>query len=145
MRDKMRYAIYCRVGSYEQLRGEGTKVVCYARSTVKKQLNRQVEALQNYCNKKGYQVIAVKKEKCKGRLRFRFGLRSALKVRDAEAIVVESMSKISRVPKIAIKLMELIYGKKKFLIAADVDKVIHAGLGNEALQKTIMRSAIKSH
>ena len=54
MRDKMKYEVYCRVGSYEQLRGEGLKVVCYVRSTVKKQMNRQVKALQDYCNQKGY-------------------------------------------------------------------------------------------
>lgn len=144
MRDKMKYAVYCRVGSYEQLRGEGLKVVCYVRSTVKKQMNRQVKALQDYCNQKGYQVVAIKKDRCKGRLRFRFGLKSALKVSDAEAIVVESMSRISRVPQIAIKLIDLIYGKKKFLISSDVDKVIHEGLGSDTLRKTIMHSAIIS-
>lgn len=144
MLDKMRCVVYCRVGNYEQLRGKGLKVVCYARSTEKKQMNRQVEALLRYCDEKGYEVIAVKKESCKGRLRFRFGLKSAIKFQGADAIVVESMSKISRVPQIAIKLMDLIYEEKKFLIAADVDKVIHRGLGNETIQEIIMHSAIKS-
>lgn len=143
MRDKMRCAVYCRVGSYEQLRGKGLKVVCYVRSTVKKQMNRQVEALQRYCDEKGYEVVAVEKESCKGRLRFRFGLRSAIKFRGADAIVVESMSKISREPQVAMKLMEDIYGNKKFLIAADVDKVIHKGLGSETMQ-AVMHSAIKT-
>ena len=125
MRDNKNYAIYCRVGTYEQARGRGTKVVCYARSTMKNQIEKQMQDLKEYCKEKGYEVLDVKKDKCSGKRKFRFGLRRALKNKNAEAIVVKSMNVISRVPKVATFLITLIYGKKKFLIAADMDKVVN--------------------
>ncbi len=119
-------ASYCRVGTYEQLKCEGLKVVIYARNSNRKGLDEQVRKLVNYCEDNRFKIVAIKKEIGRGRKYFRFPLKSALRNKNAEAIVVTDLSRFSRNLVLSMQLLNRVYENNKFLISADCDEIINS-------------------
>lgn len=119
-----KYGIYCRVGTYEQVKCEGLKVVIYARSSNRKELKRQIKKLVNYCEKNRFEIVAVKAEVSRGKKYFRFPLNSAMKNKDAEAMVITDLSRFSRDIPLGLQLLSRVYENNKFLIGADCDEII---------------------
>ena len=117
-------AIYCRVGKYEQLKCEGLKVVIYARSSNRKELEKQIRKLVKYCEDNRFNIVAIKAEIGRGKQYFRFPLSSAMKNRDAEAMVVTELSRFSRDIPLSMQLLSQVYKNGKFLIGADCDEII---------------------
>ena len=132
-----KFAIYCRVGTYEQLKCAGLKVVIYARSSTRKELKRQIRKLVNYCEKNRFEIVAIKAEVGKGKSHFRFPLNSAMKNKDAEAMVVTELSRFSRDIPSGLQLLSRVYENNKFLIGADCDKVI-----DSSIEHTLRMSSI---
>lgn len=127
-----KYAIYCRVGTYEQLKCAGLKVVIYARSSNRKELKRQIRKLVNYCEKNRFEIVAIKAEVSRGKKYFRFPLNSAMKNKDAEAMVVTELSRFSRDMLLGLKLLDQVYDNNKFLIGADCDEIIDSRMGQQS-------------
>lgn len=121
---KPRVATYCRVGSHQQLMCNGLKVVCYARSKTRKELDEQVKKLREYCENEQFEIIDVQQELCKERSDHRLLLYFAIKNKEADAIVVTEFSKISRDMEFAIKVMGMVNKYNKFLINATVGNII---------------------
>lgn len=117
-------AMYCRVGTYEQLKCAGLKVVIYARSSNRKELKRQIRKLVNYCEKNRFEIVAIKAEVSRGKRYFRFPLNSAMKNKDAEAMVVTELSRFSRNMPVGMQLLSRVYENNKILISADSDDII---------------------
>lgn len=124
-------AIYCRVGTYEQLKCEGLKVVIYARSSNRKELKRQIKKLVNYCEKNRFKIVAIKAEIGRGKSYFRVPLNSAMKNKDAEAMVVTELSRFSRDIPLSMQLLSCVYENNKFLISADTDDIIDSRMGQQ--------------
>lgn len=123
-----KYRIYCRVGTYEQVKCEGLKVVIYARSSNRKELKRQIRKLVNYCEKNRFEIVAVKSEVGRGKYYFRTPLNVAISNKDAEAIVITDLSRFSRNIPLSLQLLSRVYDNNKFLISADCDKVIDSSI-----------------
>lgn len=132
-----KYAIYCRVGTYEQLKCAGLKVVIYARSSTRKELKRQIKQLVNYCEKNRFEIVAIKAEVGKGKSHFRSPLNSAMKNKDAEAMGVTELSRFSRDIPLGLQLLSRVYENNKFLIGADCDRVI-----DSSIEHTLRMSSI---
>lgn len=125
MRDnKVKAMMYMRVGNVEQLVVKGTEVACYARSTSKKQMAKQIERLKNYCEKKGYDVKMTVSEKCKGRNFFRFKLNYLIRKRMPEVIVMDDVSRLSRNVLTANKYINKIRSRGKVLVFAEIDEIV---------------------
>ena len=122
-------AIYCRVGTYEQLKCAGLKVVIYARSSKHKELKRQIRKLVDYCEKNNFEIVAVKSEVCNGKKYFRAPLNAAISDKDAEAIVITDLSRFSRNLSLGLQLLSRVYDNNKFLIGADCDEIIDSRVG----------------
>lgn len=121
---KPRVATYYRVGSHQQLMRKGLKVVCYARSKTRKELDEQVKKLREYCERERFEIIDVQQELCEGRSDHRLPLYFAIKNKKADAIVVTDFSKISRDMEFAIEVMGMVNKHNKFLINATVGTVV---------------------
>lgn len=135
-------AIYCRVGTYEQLRCAGLKVVIYARSSNRKELKRQIRKLVNYCEKNHFEIVAIKVEVGRGKKYFRFPLNSAMKNGDAEAMVVTDLSRFSRNMPLSMQLLSCVYENNKFLISADCDEIIDSRMGEQPLLSMVRISSL---
>ena len=122
-------AVYCRVGTYKKLKCAGLKVVIYARSSTRKELERQIRKLVNYCEKNRFEIVAIKAEVSRGKKYFRFPLKSAMKNRDAEAMVVTELSRFSRDMPLGLQFLSRVYENDKFLISADCDDIIDSRIG----------------
>lgn len=123
-------AIYCRVGTYEQLKCAGLKVVIYARSSNRKELKRQIRKLVNYCEKNRFEIVAVKSEVGRGKCYFRTPLNIAIANKEAKAIVITDLSRFSRNIPLSLQLLSRVYDNNKFLIGADCDEIIDSRMGN---------------
>ena len=130
-------AIYCRVGTYEQLKCAGLKVVIYARSSNRKELKRQIRKLVNYCEKNRFEIVAIKSEVGRGKCYFRTPLNIAISNKEAEAIVITDLSRFSRNIPLGLQLLSRVYDNNKFLIGADCDKVI-----DSSIEHTLRMSSI---
>lgn len=105
---------------------KGLKVIIYARySTQSEFLNEQVKKIMDYCKKKDFEIVSVKKEVGKGRRFFRIALWKAMWNRKADAVVIYNMSRISRELNTATKLVSKIYKHNKILISAEDDGIIN--------------------
>ena len=125
-----KYAIYCRVGTYEQSKCAGLKVVIYARSSNRKELKRQIKKLVDYCEKNRFEIVAIKAEVGRGKSYFRTPLNIAISNKDAEAIVITDLSRFSRNIPLSLQLLSRVYDNNKFLIGADCDEIIDSRMGN---------------
>lgn len=125
-----KYAIYCRVGTYEQLKCAGLKVVIYARSSNRKELKSQIRKLVNYCEKNRFEIVAVKSEVGRGKCYFRTPLNIAIANKEAKAIVITDLSRFSRNIPLSLQLLSRVYDNNKFLIGADCDEIIDSRMGN---------------
>ena len=124
-----KYAIYCRVGTYEQSKCAGLKVVIYARSSNRKELKRQIKKLVDYCEKNRFEIVAIKAEVGRGKSYFRTPLNIAISNKDAEAIVITDLSRFSRNLSLGLQLLSRVYDNNKFLIGADCDEIIDSRVG----------------
>lgn len=127
-----KYGIYCRVGTYEQMKCAGLKVVIYARSSTRKEVKRQIKKLVDYCEKNRFEIVAIKAEVGRGKSYCRFPLNSAMKNKDAEAIVVTELSRFSRDIPLGLQLLSRVYENNKFLIGADCDEIIDSRTGQQS-------------
>ncbi len=130
-------AVYYRSGSHQQLMCKGLKVVCYARSKTRKELDEQVKKLRAFCEREQFEIIDVQQERCNGRSDHRLPLYFAIKNKKADAIVVTDFSKISRDMEFAIEVMGMVNKHNKVLINATVGTVIETEV---PLLKTIFQS-----
>ncbi len=116
---------YCRVGKYEQLLCEGLRVVIYARNSCNaKQLEKQVRTITDFCQNNDLEVVALQQEIGSGKRFFRFPLQRAIRNKEAEAIVVSDVSRISRKQNVSARFISKIYKRNKFLISAEYGDVI---------------------
>ncbi len=127
-----KYGVYCRVGTYEQVKCEGLKVVIYARSSNRKELKRQIRKLVDYCEKNRFEIVAIKAEVGRGKSHCRFSLNSAIKNKDAEAMVITDLSRFSRDIPLGLQLLSRVYENNKFLIGADCDEIIDSRIGQQS-------------
>lgn len=137
-----KFAMYCRVGTYEQMKCAGLKVVIYARSSTRKELKRQIRKLVNYCKKNRFEIVAIKAEVSRGKKYFRFPLNSAMKNKDAEAMVVTELSRFSRDMLLGLKLLDKVYDNNKFLIGAECDEIIESRIGQQPPFSIVRMSSI---
>ena len=121
--------IYCRVGTYEQMKGAGLRVVIYARSSTRKELKSQVRKLVDYCERNRFVIVAIKTEVGNGKSHFRTPLNSVMKNKEAQAMVITELSRFSRDMPLGLQLLRRVYENNKFLISADADKVIYSSCG----------------
>ena len=122
---KLNFAMYCRVGNYNQRMCEGLKVAVYVRNSCNAEtLKRQLQEITDYCKRNGFKIVTVQKEAGKGKRFFRFPLLRAIQNKDSEAIVVRNISSISRKIDMAKKIVSKIYKHNKFLISTECESAI---------------------